>query len=222
MKQTDLRYERKFKTKLNVLELELLIKKNPYFFREIFYERTINNIYLDTLSKKFYLNNKLGIPKRKKIRIRWYGNIFGKIQKPILEYKLKDGIVGNKWLFPLNDFNLTHHNLSQQLLLKIIDNTANIPTFVKEDFKNIYPSLINSYSRKYFLSLDEKFRITLDYSLLFLDINNLYFDKKLDDNIMELKYSIDNEVIAKKISQTFPMCLNKSSKYVDGIDILKN
>jgi len=86
----DFRYEKKFIIdQLCHQEIEQLIKHNPAMFSEIFYERRVNNLYLDSLDFTNYNENLSGITERLKIRIRWYGKVFGVIKKPTLELKIK-------------------------------------------------------------------------------------------------------------------------------------
>ena len=100
------RYERKFQvlTNVSVKELVAITKSNSAFFKEVFHERQINNIYLDTDEYKFYFDNVDGVADRQKARIRWYGNTLGELEKPKLEIKLKKGLVGDKWTFTLDPF----------------------------------------------------------------------------------------------------------------------
>ena len=61
-------YERKFRVdELTKEEVELIIKKNVGHFNEIFHQRVINNIYLDTQSFSNYTDNLDGIPEKIKI-----------------------------------------------------------------------------------------------------------------------------------------------------------
>ena len=88
------RYERKFKiSEIDRNYVETLVKYHPAMFSEIFHERIVNNIYFDTLNMDYYYDNKSGSSKRMKVRIRWYGNQFGLIEKPVLELKIKDGLI---------------------------------------------------------------------------------------------------------------------------------
>ena len=81
------RYERKL-----IVPKELhsdifnLIKTHPYRFKEIFNKRKVNNIYFDTPEYYFYFCNLIGNQDRTKVRIRWYGDLFGYIN-PSLEFK---------------------------------------------------------------------------------------------------------------------------------------
>jgi hypothetical protein len=91
----------------------------------------------------------------------------------------------------------------------------------------VSPTLLNSYKRRYFMSADNKFRITLDYNLLYHKIdkrfNTFNFKKPTADEnkIIELKYGLQDDVLAHNISTEFPFRLNKNSKYVNGVNTLK-
>ena len=54
------RYERKFCVdKIDKVQIESIIKKNPAFFKEIFEERIVNNFYFDTRGFQSYIENKM-------------------------------------------------------------------------------------------------------------------------------------------------------------------
>ncbi|MCK8481787.1 VTC domain-containing protein [Psychroserpens algicola] len=225
-KQQNFRYERKF-TAPNVFrldELENSVKKNTFLFREVFHERQVNNIYFDTAAYNDYFDNVLGVSERKKIRIRWYGNTFGDIKKPVLEIKIKKGLVGDKWSYQLKSFKLDNDftNTTVQDVFK----ASNLPLPILEMTKMVSPTLLNSYSRKYFLSANNKFRITLDFNLLYHKIdkqfNNFKFVPAKDENkIIELKYGLSDDTYASAITTQFPFRLNKNSKYVNGVNSIK-
>ena len=78
------RYERKFFiSKLTKYEVESLIKLHPAMFSEIYFPRFVNNLYFDSFNMKSYFDSVDGSPNRRKIRIRWYGDLFGDIEKPV-------------------------------------------------------------------------------------------------------------------------------------------
>ena len=221
----NLRYERKFihQTRSRA-EILLLIKNHPAFFKEIFYPRQVNNIYLDTTALKYYKANVIGISNRKKVRIRWYGDTFGQCQNPKLEYKIKSGLLGDKWTFPLTDFELTT-GFSKASLVENIDQSG-LDEIIQEDLKKLEPSLLNTYQRTYFLSGDKKFRLTLDEKLAYYYIGNTpnrFMSKKVEKEsfILELKYLPEHDDEAAKVSTAFPYRLSKSSKYVNGVDFMK-
>lgn len=216
------RYERKFTlTAASRHEPLLYIKKHPSFFKEIYETRQNNNIYLDTPELQFYFDNKKGIADRKKVRIRWYGETFGKVTKPTLEFKIKKGLVGDKWSYPLAGF-VIEKGFEKQDLFTVFEK-SDLPKPIFESLQNLSPSLLNTYQRTYFRSANKIFRLTFDEKLDFYRIgnrNNSFLEKHSlnNDFILELKYGLDFDKAANGISKLFPMRLDKSSKYVTGID----
>lgn len=226
-KKHNFRYERKFTVPDNfsLKTIEQYIKQNKALFREVFHLRQVNNIYFDTVGYNDYFDNVLGVSDRKKIRIRWYGDTFGNIQKPVLEIKIKKGIVGDKWSYKLESFDLDNKFTNQYI--QGIFRKSNLPEPILESVKMVVPTLLNSYSRKYYLSADNKYRTTLDFNLLYHRIdkrfNNFNLAPKYDENkIIELKYGLDDDQKANAISTQFPFRLNKNSKYVNGVNTIKH
>ncbi len=221
----NLRYERKFTaTTVDRRALLLSIRHHPALFREIFYQRQINNIYLDTRYFDFYRANKIGIADRKKVRIRWYGDTFGQIEKPKLEFKLKSGLVGDKWTFRLPAFTLDK-NFNQSILQQLFE-TADLPSPIFDSLKNLQPALVNCYQRTYFRTADGHFRMTFDEKMAYYRIfaeQNTFLATEIERNryVFELKYGIDQDDASHRISQHIPYRLDKNSKYVNGIDLLK-
>ncbi|WP_298899862.1 VTC domain-containing protein [uncultured Psychroserpens sp.] len=225
-KDHNFRYERKFTVpdKFSLKTIEQYIKRNKALFREVFHLRQVNNIYFDTAGYNDYLDNVLGVSDRKKIRIRWYGDTFGEIKKPVLEIKIKKGLVGDKWSYKLKPFVLDNDFDSTKI--QNIFKASELPLPILESVKMVTPTLLNSYSRRYFMSADNKFRVTLDYKLLYHKIdkrfNNFNFAPASDENkIVELKYGLSDDDRAHKISTQFPFRLNKNSKYVNGVNTIK-
>ena len=220
------RYERKFTVPdvYSIKEIEHLIKSNSFLFREVFHLRQVNNIYFDTVGYNDYLDNVLGVSDRKKIRIRWYGDTFGQILKPVLEMKIKKGLVGDKWSYKLKPFTLDN-TTTQKSLLEVFK-VSDLPKPILESVKMVHPTLLNSYKRRYFLSANNDFRVTLDFDLLYHKIessrNNFNRKPIKDENkIVELKYNLENDKFAHAITTQFPFRLNKNSKYVNGVNTIK-
>ncbi|MGZ4119018.1 MAG: VTC domain-containing protein, partial [Bacteroidia bacterium] len=66
----ELRHERKFLiTDHSAKDVEQMIKLHPACFSEIFYQRTVNNIYFDTIGFNNYYDNVEGEMDRIKARI---------------------------------------------------------------------------------------------------------------------------------------------------------
>ena len=221
---TDWRYERKFVVEeMSIHEIEHLIKHNPAIFFEIFYERVVNNIYFDSYGMRNYNENLNGNAERVKIRIRWYGKTFGLIKGAILELKIKNNELGDKKTFQLAPFVLDKSfslDFLQKAFLK-----SNLPEWLIEELKISHPSLLNTYKRRYFRSANKKYRITLDWNMIFFKIkksNNNFDERVLDETtkVLEIKYLLKDYETESFISQYFPFRLVAHSKYIKGIDFL--
>jgi hypothetical protein len=213
------RYERKiFITSLSKYEVEQIIKMHPSLFIKAFPERYVNNIYFDTHNYNNLLDNIEGNPDRIKIRVRWYGDLFGLIEKPVLEIKIKKGFLGKKISIPLKPFMLNKHaNISE-----IIDSAHISDNSIIKDLKLLSPTLLNRYARKYYQSSNKKYRITLDSQQSFYSISkvsNAFLNRYTEDVsvILELKYDKEHDQGANYIISMFPFRITKSSKYVNGL-----
>lgn len=224
LKDKDWRFERKFAiTTFSKSELDTIIKLHPAIFSEIFHERQVNNIYLDTAGNASYWDNVTGAANRLKVRIRWYGELFGKVEKPVLELKIKNGHVGTKLSYNLESINVDE-SLTFNKISEIFRCSPVLPERFKAHLVNLNLSIMNSYYRKYFQSADKLFRITLDDRLKYINIvqrNNLFSSQHVENNniILELKYGNNEDEYASAITRQFPFRTSKSSKYVNGIDM---
>ena len=70
-----------------------------------------------------YQDNINGHPKRLKIRIRWYNNTFGAIERPVLELKIRENHLGSKLSFPLISFVLDK-NFSREKIAYAFQNSV--------------------------------------------------------------------------------------------------
>jgi hypothetical protein len=220
-KLTNNRFERKFAVnKLSIQEIELVVKRNSVLFYEIFKQRFINNIYLDTPNLTYFSDNNIGKANREKIRIRWYGDLFGLISRPILEFKIKNGNVGTKLSFPLKSFKLDK-DFSIDILKQVFHN-SNLPNWVINELNVLEPTLLNRYKRKYFRSFNKDYRLTIDSEVEYINIasriNSLSQRKNEGtDVVVELKYDVEKDNFAHQITNQFPFRMTKNSKYVNGI-----
>ncbi len=218
------RKERKYAIyEVDVFVVENLIRAHPAMFFKPFPPRYVNNIYFDSPSFRNYGDNVVGSKSRKKFRIRWYGNQFGYIEKPVLEVKIKEGLAGTKMHYPLSSFTLKE-GFGETAIWEVL-NESEIPDEIREYLKHLTPTLLNRYYRKYFISADRKFRLTLDHKLVFTNLSkrNNYFLKRVADRskvIIEIKYDIEHDEHVDRISSYFPFRMTKNSKYVNGIDHL--
>lgn len=220
-----LRFERKFVypsnfyTAEDVINMEVLV--NGFGFREIYERRKVNNIYFDDCNHTFYKMNVAGDGLRKKYRLRWYDDNFFIVCNPTMEVKKKYGEVGDKYSHRLNGFEMDLRAISlQQINGGIGKAIADLE--LKSNFSMLFPTLYNSYERRYFLSDCGKFRITIDYNMVFYNPHQLPYhlsESRIDDVILELKYDTKDDMESRKISQQFRERVSKNSKYVRGYEI---
>jgi len=220
----DFRFEHKFIAE-GVMEdqVEAMIKFHPALFRELYSERQVNSLYLDRYDLKNYHDNVDGLSERSKVRIRWYGETFGLIKKPTLEFKVKKNFYVGKILFPMMSF-----RLDSKFSMKVLRNTfqkSSLPGKISFYLSGLNYSTLHSYSRKYFIDASKRYRLTLDkniracklasYENSFLD----EFDQR-EPLILELKYATEHSDTADAITNYFPFRMTKNSKYVQGIQRL--
>lgn len=227
-KQADrYRYERKFHiTEMGRGHVESLIRMNPALFSEIYYRRWVNSIYLDSWSMVSYHENLIGSGHdRIKYRIRWYGDLLGRVESPILELKIKHGEVNRKESYRLAPLDVDEE-LSPNTIYDLF-RRADMPADLRDGLLKLQPVLANRYSRNYFLSLDGRFRATIDSELSFYDASDqcrrLHFQWTDPVSvILELKYPHDAAPDAHQISQHFPFRLTRNSKYVTGVEHVRS
>jgi SPX domain protein involved in polyphosphate accumulation len=211
-----MRYERKYKIEnLSLSLVKQSIRLHPAGFRKIFPDRQVNNIYFDTLDWTTFKENVMGIAERKKFRVRWYGENLQAIEIPVFEIKIKSNQLGDKISFPIAPFQLSNLNILTKEIQKLSE--AEVP---------LTPTLLNSYNRSYFASPDDKFRITIDRKLRYFSLlNNSRFNAyRIQDEevVLELKYDETLDLATDRITQHLPFRMTKSSKYVNGIELVNS
>ncbi len=216
-----LRFERKYRTEAFHADIIQLLKGHPALFNEAFHERQINNIYFDSPGFENYYDNIEGRANRWKYRIRWYGETFRYVEDPVLEIKVKKGHMGYKHHYKLKPFTIGPGFSTNSLDLCVGDPTK---PYIDVLGRTLNATLLNTYKRRYFISADHRFRITIDYDQIFYKMNkfnNLFLNKvKLDrgNTVIELKYDNDHELQAKNIGKEIHFLLTKNSKYIEGIE----
>lgn len=199
-----MRYERKYQVAAHdYYRVYDLIMGNPMGFDIAYPDRKINSIYYDDINYSSYNDNLIGVADRVKYRVRWYGLTLKNIADPILEKKIKKGLLGTKEYVKMIDFDFT---LGSPHLndLGIVTNA-------------LIPTVLVRYDRTYFESYNGKIRATIDRNLEYGIISNgklvgaFYHDPKV---ILEIKYSQEDESEAQGCMQSIPYRLSKNSKYV--------
>jgi SPX domain protein involved in polyphosphate accumulation len=222
MQAREFRYERKFLIdRLDARQVRGLIVLHPSMFYEPYPPRYVNNLYLDTADLENYRDNVDGAEQRHKVRIRWYGDLFGEIAQPALEFKVKRGLVGTKHIYPFASFSLDdsfNHRYYETILRQ-----SSLPTLIMHYMRQLNVVLCNRYYRRYFATRDQHFRITVDTEMTFYRIkkaNNRFTHKHADHRhiVVEIKYQNPLDVQADRVAGFFPFGVSKNSKYVTGIE----
>jgi len=204
------RYERKYI--LSPINLPgFLYELNSKDYIEIYTERTINNLYLDSCDLSSVQDNINGLSNRKKYRIRWYGPSFSKSKKQF-EIKKKSEFLNSKSITLLGDYKVDGLKDIERFFFEITESLEQNNVYINNSLKHLFPSLFNSYERRYFLSKDQKIRITIDS---FLNFYSPITTNKFEENnlIVEAKYSKDTI----RIDSFKHLNLCKYSKYVKGV-----
>jgi len=217
------RYERKFLVEeLLPFQVAALIKQHPRLFHTPYPPRYVNNLYLDTPDMVNYFDNVDGAMERRKVRVRWYGEPFGEITRPMLEVKVKVGLVGTKHTYPLSTFRMDAcfcDRVFQRFLSE-----SDLPSKIRFDLRALNVVLFNRYFRHYYATHDGAFRLTLDTRLEFYKVNGLFGNQFIHhqvntrDVVVELKYENEQEPHANRVASFFPFRMTRNSKYVQGIE----
>ena len=216
----DYRYERKFIVPAHMeIILPSIISNVLPEFSEIYTERRINSIYFDTGNFHYALNHIDGFPKRRKVRIRYYGK-YDKAQSPFLESKIRDGLLGYKLKTKLHDFDI---NTFSQSIINLLPSNE-IRSQLNNQFIYLSPKVFITYLRSYYLSICGNFRITFDRSIDYYSLLDSYYLIPQNKNfinekhcLIELKYNLENDSIASDISKRFNFRLTNNSKYINAL-----
>jgi len=241
------RYERKYLLQTqNEAYLTQLVMLHQAGFKEIYYPRIINNIYFDNQNFSCFKSNQAGDSQRFKVRLRWYTDKYlnygvefaNEAITPHLEIKLKQADLVTKYIFkhqeqlkPLlktlpnflrKQIKFTQdHELSNDVSLTEIKNKQAWKSLVSKA-GYLQPVLFNAYQRRYFITSDQKIRLTIDSRVRFHQISSLELKTNqgwsLPVTIIEMKTSLANGELLSKIAEKFPFQLTRSSKYSMGIN----
>lgn len=222
-----MRYE--LKILFSPLEKEGMLKRifsHPSLIREIYEERQINNIYFDTGGYSDYLASVNGSDIRKKYRIRWYGALNQEKTAALLELKYKKGMVGGKKIVTIPSFSTTHSFDSityfQELRQKF-PHFSPEEQFMVGELLGRTPTVLNTYTRRYFVTADETFRFTLDENMHFysLLLDQVPTEVGVDKNLLiEVKFEEENVREARDLIHSLGLRVGKNSKYVNGVNLV--
>ena len=219
----DPRYELKYvhdRAHLLLSDEEILGVQFP--LRRSFPNRTVCNVYFDTIGLRCFAESLAGVSRRTKARIRWYGAVENAV-KPKLEVKRRYNQIGTKEQFAVPTINLEDHSWS--------DIRRSVRGSLPAEAVRVYDTfsatvLINSYRRSYFESMDGKLRLTIDRDLEFYDQRlrsrpNLNYDReKVGHTIIEVKCAVENRSLATALTKRLGLRRVRMSKYCLGVERL--
>lgn len=214
-----IRHELKFtNNEINYNNIYNWLKFNPLIFKEEYPNRKINNIYFDNFFQKLLNDNIDEKSNRFKIRYRWFDNFNS--SNGYLEIKKKFNRYGYKDRFKIKNLHISEKKSWSQILKKIINQIPNNFKVLLKEYN--FPIIINQYTRKYFISANNKFRITLDtniinYDQLLKKKPNLTFHT-IDENklVLEIKFQKKHENEISELLFNLPLRNSKNSKYLNA------
>ncbi|MGH7541274.1 MAG: VTC domain-containing protein [Gemmatimonadota bacterium] len=215
------RYERKFVVTRRPSErVEQVLRLHPAAFSEMYAPRFVDNCYFDSPRLGHYREAVEGWGRRVKIRVRWYGALFGEITAPVLELKCKRGWVSWKRQFALPARTLDETTELGWLAEWLGD--AEVPTEIASGLGSLRPTLVNRYRRRYLASADRRYRVTVDTALEYLSVGPPRMpipapQGDVPTAIVEVKYAPEDDDGISFITNHLPFRMTKSSKYVEGL-----
>ncbi len=185
-------------------------------FKEIYNKRQINSIYFETKNFSDLIDTINGEKYRSKLRLRWYGNTFNNLTRPVLENKIK--INNQNYKIKHNiDYVKFKNEISSDDIYNIVKDLKDLSSQSKFKIQTREPNLLVTYTRRYFMY--NNVRITLDTNLKSKDfyrkkkIAEKDFFKKNKISIVEIKYNDNCFNDVKKITSYFSNRVGKFSKY---------
>lgn len=217
---SELRYERKFEAHGTAPRSAVaLLKLHPAHFREVYEARRVNSLYFDTSLLTDYHDHVSGAANRSKVRVRWYGEEGPAGQAQRLELKARRGNVGMKCVRSLEAGLFSSLEELPRAGSALRDEDS---SWMREHLASRTPSLLNQYWRRYFVSADGRFRVTVDWGLAFqrwMAGGHSHRKHCLEHDfvVLELKYQPQDDRRADQVTARLPFRLSRLSKYVHGM-----
>jgi len=217
----NLRYEKKMIfDALRLGEVRSWVYSHSNAFKVAYPPRQVNNLYFDTPERLLMTEHANGVANREKFRFRWYGENWC-AREGNIEIKKKIGHLGYKITHPINNI-IDFSRLDWREIIRLLkEKSSGDFSFLLDNLK---PVVINQYQREYFVSADEKIRVTLDYDMKAFGQSfgfspNITFRQLLVNNvIIEMKATMDEcQRIADALAE-FPLRCVQNSKYLNAME----
>ena len=218
------RYEYKYVFQEKFLNyIKTYLKLSELNFSKQYDNRQVNSLYYDNFDRDLYNCNLFGLLRRKKYRLRWYGNIYGK-HNSFFEIKNKDNDKGFKKIFKINKLDINRNTQFSFIHKKI---NEKLDLIERKNFSFFdKPIIMIKYLREYFINWNKNVRITIDndivgYELINRKELNLKIQRKLlNQSILEIKFEESAIKDVELFLENFLILKTKNSKYVNFCDML--
>jgi hypothetical protein len=194
------------------------IMKSTLSFREAYPYRMINSIYFDTFSLSGFEESVSGNQIRQKHRMRWYETA-SEISPVTYEIKHKNSHLSWKHL------NKTKHliNYNAQTWDELLIKKISIHELPFPSLTNLKPVSLVTYKRLYYVSWDERIRLTIDNHISFRNQRLLNrpnfkdFSYHTSSSIVEMKFAEEDFDLAKNLQQAVDIKPQRFSKYCESV-----
>lgn len=149
-------------------------------FNEVYERREVNSIYFDDDASTNLYDSINGLPKRKKIRVRWYSND----KNVLIEEKIKVNDLGFK---SVQKISIDLHNL--------VGNLSNVYELSFFRIKNLKPVSFVKYERNYFHHSLFDTRITVDSQIETIDFKTNISRALRSYAVLETKYKPGRSIV---------------------------
>ena len=185
--------------------------------------RVVNSIYFDNNNFDSVGDNLMGISKRSKYRLRWYGERGTEVGSEFFfEIKMRNNRYGKK-IKKIIKFDLPLSDLNYGEMQSIVEKQL-APEFMMK--QSLSPTLQVAYERQYFEG-SNAIRVTLDKGIKFYNITK--FSKVNSSkpisypmNILEVKFSPDQQKAVSRSFERLHLVPKRHSKYLVGMSMLGN
>lgn len=197
------------------------LKTHASIFSEAYPVRRVQNVYFDTFDLLAFDENLAGISRRSKVRFRWYGED-ALPPAGTLEIKNKHNSLGWKDSCRIETAPYCPGDSWRDVHRKI--RSALTPDLRPIFDEHPQATLINRYTRSYFVSRDGFLRVTLDSDQVMFDQTssrspNVTRQTSLPDvHVLELKCDAEHQRLATRALGSCPVRGSRFSKYTVGIE----
>jgi len=187
--------------------------------RKQYPDRFVNNIYFDWFNLQDASDNLVGLGRREKLRLRWYGEQDA-VSPMQLERKIRRVRMGSKHIVQLGAFSVSR--MSKHALLQGILSRGPESAALGSELRLRNPVVRNRYLREYYQDGSGRLRLTIDREQAFYSIDrhrDVLSANRIDYPLLviELKYADDSHAHVRSTMNGFPLRPVRHSKYLAGL-----